>query len=82
MSINAADIMRQAYDTAQNIKEGKLDAESGLAVAALVGKQVDVMRTVVDYMRLAGDPKLTETGGDVFIGAENPKQLTDGRGRG
>ena len=82
MSINAADIMRQAYETAQAVKEGKLDPEGGMAVAALVGKQVDVMRTVVDYMRLTGDPDLTQKAGDVFVGTETPRSLlTDSKPR-
>ena len=80
MSINAADIMRQAYEAAERIKDNKLDPESGLAVAALVGRQVDVMRTVVDYLRLTGDTKLTTASGDVFVGVESPR-LTDGRSR-
>lgn len=81
MSINAADIMRQMYDTAEAVRTGKLDPESAHAVAQLGGKQIDVMRTVVDYMRVANDAKVTEIGGDVFVGAENPKALTHGNSR-
>lgn len=78
MSINAADIMRQAYETAEAVKNQKLDPEGGLAVAAIIGKQVDVMRTVVDYMRVSGDAALVQKGGDVFIGTETPKSLLTG----
>lgn len=78
MSINAADIMRQLHETAAAVKDGKLDAESALAVASVADKQIGVMRTVLDYMRLSGDAKLTEVGGDVFVGSENPRQLTHG----
>lgn len=78
MSINAADIMRQLHETATAVKDGKLDAESALAIASVADKQIGVMKTVLDYMRLSGDAKLAEVGGDVFIGTESPKQLTHG----
>lgn len=76
MSINAADIMRQAYEAAEKVKDSKLSPEEGVAVAALVGKQVDVMRTVIDYLRLSGDTKLAEVTGGVFTGSENPRAIT------
>ena len=77
MSINAADILRQLHDAARQVREGKLDAESALAVSALAGRQVDVMKTVVDFMRVANDPKLADVGGDVFIGTESPRLTHD-----
>src|SRR5690606_24448353 len=76
MSINAADLMRLAYETAQKIKNGKLDPEGGMAIAALVGRSTEIMRTVNDYMRLNGDATIITKGGDVFIGTETPKALT------
>lgn len=73
MSINAADILRQLHDTARQVREGKLDAESALAVSSLAGRQVDVMRTVVDFMRVANDDKLVNIAGGTFVGVESPR---------
>ena len=75
MSINAADIMRQLHETAAAVKDGKLDAESALAIASVADKQIGVMKTVLDYMRLSGNATLLDKGGDVFIGTEALKQL-------
>lgn len=73
MSINAADILRQLHDTARQVREGKLDPESAMAVSALAGRQVDVMKTVVDFMRVANDDKLANIAGDTFVGTESPR---------
>ena len=78
MSINAADIMRQLPETAEAIKNGKLDAESGLAVAAIADKQIGVMNTVLKYMHIAADPTLTTNAGDVFVGTESVKLISNG----
>ena len=78
MSINAADIMRQLHETAEAIKNGKLDAESGLAVAAIADKQIGVMNTVLKYMHIAADPTLTTNAGDVFVGTESVKLISNG----
>lgn len=78
MSINAADIMRQLYETAAAVKDGKLDAESAQAIATVADKQIGVMKTVLDYMRLSGDANLTVNAGDVFVGTEAVKQLPNG----
>ena len=74
--VNAADILRQLHETAQAVREGKLDPESAMAVAMIGAKQVDVMRTMIDYMSVSNDAKLIEASGDVFLGTENPKQIT------
>lgn len=78
MSINAADIMRQLHETATAVKNGKLDAESAQAIASIADKQIGVMRVVLDYMRLSDNANLTVNAGDVFVGSESVKLISNG----
>lgn len=77
MGINAADIMKQLFDTAEAVRQQKIDPEEALAVSALAGRQVEVMRTVIDYAKQMDDKTLKESAADVFLGTPNPRLLED-----
>lgn len=79
MSINAADILRQLHVSAEAVRIGKLDPDSAQAIASLANQQVNVLRTVVDYLKITKDQDLTNVSTDVFVGTETPKVLTDER---
>ena len=76
MSINAADILRQLHVSAEAVRTGKLDPDSAQAIASLATQQVNVLRTVVDYLKITKDQELTQISTDVFVGTEQPKGLT------
>ena len=72
MSINLADVMKQMYDTAQEVRNGRLEASEAQAVANLGARQIEIARTALEYMRLLNNPVVTEKNGDVFIGTPTP----------
>lgn len=76
MSINAADIMKQLFDTAEAVRNNKLPPGHARAIADLANAQIGVMKTVIDYATLVKDKQLVESAGDVFLGVQNPTSIT------
>ena len=77
MSINLADVMKQMYDTAQEVRSGKLEPNEGQAIAALGSRQIEIARVALDYMKLLNDPEVTTKSGDVFVGTPAPQISKD-----
>lgn len=75
--MNAADILTQLQTTARKVADGKLDPDSAMAVAAIGNVQVGVLRTVVDYLKVTQDQKLTNISSDVFVGVATPALTHD-----
>ena len=73
MSLNLADVLKQMHDTAEDVRNRKLDPSEAQAIAALGSRQIEVARVVLDYMRLLDDPAVTKGNGDSFVGAETPR---------
>ena len=77
MSINLADVMKQMYDTAQEVRNGRLEASDAQAIAALGSRQIEIARVALDYMKLLNDPQVTIKNGDVFVGTPTPQISKD-----
>lgn len=77
MSLNLSDVMKQLYDTAQAVRDGKLDPEGAQAIAALGSRQIEIARVTLDYMKTLNDPQVMTNNGDVFVGAPTPQISKD-----
>lgn len=77
MSLNLSDVMKQLYDTAQAVRNGKLDPEGAQAIAALGSRQIEIARVALDYMKTLNDPQVMINNGDVFVGAPTPQISQD-----
>ena len=77
MSINLADVMKQMYDTAQEVRSGRLEASEAQAVANLGARQIEIARVALDYMKTLNDPQVMTNNGDVFVGAPTPQISKD-----
>lgn len=77
MSINLADVMKQMYDTAQEVRSGRLEASEAQAVANLGARQIEIARVALDYMKTLNDPQVLVKNGDVFVGTPTPRISKD-----
>lgn len=77
MSINLADVMKQMYDTAQEVRSGRLEASEAQAVANLGARQIEIARVALDYMKTLNDPQVLVKNGDVFVGTPTPQISRD-----